>query len=170
MSGGVTCSVACCHSNSQKIKKTGQKMVFHSFPSGELGKEWMRRCHVGKNFIPTNSRRVCSMHFRAVDYEDAMEAKIMRTVPKRLKKDAVPRLRLTTDDRRLQRAPSSNSEGEYGELTIKLNSVVAENDFLKMELAKCKREVDALKAEIREIERRKMPGEDVAVNKSDVQS
>ncbi|KAJ8913046.1 hypothetical protein NQ315_002063 [Exocentrus adspersus] len=91
---GFICAVAICKSNSEKAKKSGQHISFHSFPS-DMGirKEWVRRCHRKDMFDPKH-KKVCSMHFTVEDYEDAIQAQIMNVVPKRLRKQAIPTLNL----------------------------------------------------------------------------
>lgn len=84
--GGITCSVAICDSNTVKLKKSGQKLIFHTFPIGKIGKEWVRRCHRKDSFNPMDkNKRICSKHFVKEDYDDIVEASIKNILPKKLK-------------------------------------------------------------------------------------
>lgn len=83
---GFICAVAVCKSNSERAKKSGQHISFHSFPADKaLQKEWIRRCKRKDKFDPKH-KKVCSEHFTIDDYEDAIQAKIMNAMPKRLRK------------------------------------------------------------------------------------
>lgn len=87
MPGGSICSVAVCKSNSKKAKEKGEQLNFFTFPQDpQLRKEWMKQCHRKDKFNP-GSKRICSKHFTSDDYEDAMQTKLMKETPKRLKKN-----------------------------------------------------------------------------------
>lgn len=87
MVGGAICSVAACKSYYAKALREGERISFFTFPKDpQLQKEWKRRCY-RKDKWNVSNKRICSNHFKQNDFEDEMEARIMNTQPKRLKKD-----------------------------------------------------------------------------------
>lgn len=86
--GGSTCNVASCKNTSEKAKKCGLEIIFHSFPTDpHIRKEWIRKCYRKDKFTP---RRICSTHFLPSDYEDELEARLMGYRPKKLLKNGKP--------------------------------------------------------------------------------
>lgn len=84
---GYICAVAVCKSNTKKAKETGERISFHSFPTNKaMQKEWIQSCHRKDKFDPIH-KKICSKHFDYEDYEDAIQAKVMGVLPKRLKKN-----------------------------------------------------------------------------------
>ena len=89
MPGGSICSVPICKNNSKKAKESGQGQMFFNFPKDpQIRKEWVRKCHRKDKFDPQN-KRVCSDHFTPDDYEDLLQARLLKIRPKKLKKNGM---------------------------------------------------------------------------------
>lgn len=90
------CSVAACPNNWVKTKKSGVQIIYHNFPKDSTICElWKKQCK-RHDTINSKNARVCSDHFKATDYIDDMQHRLLN-LPERkiLLKTAVPSLKLS---------------------------------------------------------------------------
>ena len=86
------CAVAVCDNPKHA------EVIYHRFPKEEsTRKHWIVKCKRGDSF-KTQHATVCSTHFTENDYERDLKSELLGLPPKkRLKKDAVPSLKLNLD-------------------------------------------------------------------------
>lgn len=111
-----SCSVRSCKINANYAKIIGVKVSFFKFPREEtLKKAWVEKCD-RTDKINFRNARVCSMHFKAEDFERDLRAELLQQ-PSRLilKSNAIPSSRV---------GESSTLDDEPSKQTLPLNEVV----------------------------------------------
>ncbi|XP_076231436.1 uncharacterized protein LOC143177427 [Calliopsis andreniformis] len=106
MPSGTVCSVATCKSNSKKVKKNQEHIIFFTFPKDhEIRTEWIRKCY-RKDKFNSEYKRIRSLHFEPNDYEDELQARLTGSQLKKLKRTAIPSLNLLPPEYRTEHKES----------------------------------------------------------------
>lgn len=109
------CCVYGCYNASGKDKYDGDNIIsYHTLPTtNPLRKSWIT-CINRKDWNPSNSTVVCSIHFHIDDFELDLYSQIMNEPPRRrrLKPNAVPSLFLRGEERH-RPTPSTSRDSTY---------------------------------------------------------
>ncbi|KAG5886332.1 hypothetical protein JTB14_034795 [Gonioctena quinquepunctata] len=82
------CSVSSCGNRSDKTSDVS----YHRFPICEKDKKhWILFCGKGPQWIPSSTSRICSSHFKKVDFERNLRSELIGGFPKKnLKRGVLP--------------------------------------------------------------------------------
>lgn len=70
------CAVKHCKSHRQLTKRENSSIMFHRFPKNAVVRKiWLRFC--GDKSIDADKCVICSQHFKAEDYSENMQARLM---------------------------------------------------------------------------------------------
>lgn len=102
---GVRCAVYGCKNNHALVKANGFSILFHRFPkpvdtvSKAIRSDWINKCNRDDEKFNPNNSRICSIHFKDIDYKRDLQNELLGLpIKKLLKKTAVPTLYLESDE------------------------------------------------------------------------